>query len=294
MDAVARPEEGKMAVARALGRPASERPSVAGWVVLAAILLAAGVGVALVVARGPAPPATLQERVRLVAEGLRCPVCQNLSVADSSSRLAKEMRGMIAADLRAGRSPEEIRAGFVDAYGEWILLEPPARGIDLVAWVLPFLLLAGGVVRGRRRRPKVERRRGRARVGTTEGPGTSGSELTPDERASARPRAGLGRGRARVTWVVLVASAAVAAVAVLGVMWPYQRTRRIALERLADPLEDERGALLRTLRDLDDEHQEGALGDEDYRALAWRPSAGRWRSSGPSSRGTGRASSPRG
>jgi tetratricopeptide (TPR) repeat protein len=69
-----------------------------------------------------------------------------------------------------------------------------------------------------------------------------------------------------VTWVVLVASAVVAAVAVLGVMWPYQRTRRIALERMADPLEDERGALLRTLRDLDDEHREGALGDEDYRA----------------------------
>ena len=70
-----------------------------------------------------------------------------------------------------------------------------------------------------------------------------------------------------MTWIVLVASAVVAAVAVLGVMWPYQRTRRIALERMADPLEDERGALLRTLRELDDEHREGALGDEDYRTL---------------------------
>jgi cytochrome c-type biogenesis protein CcmH len=183
MDAVAGPEEGTMAVARG-ARPAGEqRPSVAGWVVLAAILLAAGVAVALVVARGPAPPATLQEQVRLVAEGLRCPVCQNLSVADSSSRLAKEMRGMIAADLRAGRSPEEIRAGFVDAYGEWILLEPPARGIDLVAWVLPFLLLAGGVVVAVVAARKWSAGAAGPRVRTTGGPGTSGSELTPDERA---------------------------------------------------------------------------------------------------------------
>src|SRR4029078_192465 len=98
------------------------------------------------------------------------------------------MRGMIAADLRAGRSPEEIRAGFVDAYGEWILLEPPARGIDLVAWVLPFLLLAGGVVvavvaarrwSGAAARPRP--------VGPIDGlghaGGHAGSDLSPEERA---------------------------------------------------------------------------------------------------------------
>ena len=189
MDGVARPDERTTAVAAASSvRPAGEeRPTVGGWVALAAILVVAGVAVALVVARGPAQPTTLQDRVRLVAEGLRCPVCQNLSVADSSSRLAKEMRGMIATDLRAGRSPEEIRAGFVDAYGEWILLEPPARGIDLVAWVLPFLLLAGGVVvavvAARRWSGGGSGPRPLAQIDTQGHSSEAGSGLSPDERA---------------------------------------------------------------------------------------------------------------
>lgn len=89
--------------------------------------------------RGASGPATMDERVRSVAAGLRCPVCQNLSVADSPSPLAEEMRARIERELRAGRTPEEIRREFVNAYGEWILLAPPKRGIDLLAWVVPLL-----------------------------------------------------------------------------------------------------------------------------------------------------------
>lgn len=116
----------------------------AARVALVALLLSGAVALAVVAARGPAPPRTSDERVREVASTLRCPVCQNLSVADSSSRLAQEMRAEIARDLREGRSEDEIREAFVDAYGEWILLSPPRRGIGLLPWVAPMLLLAGG------------------------------------------------------------------------------------------------------------------------------------------------------
>jgi cytochrome c-type biogenesis protein CcmH len=116
--------------------------------VLAVALLAAGGALALVALRGPAQPSSMDDRVRAVAVSLRCPVCQNLSVGDSPSRLAQEMRRTIAGDLRAGKSPEEIRAGFVRAYGPWILESPPKRGIDLVAWIAPALLLMGGLVAG--------------------------------------------------------------------------------------------------------------------------------------------------
>lgn len=87
---------------------------------------------------------TLEERTQEVAAGLRCPVCQNLSVADSPSGLAGEMRHTIETQLRAGRSPAQIRAFFVERYGEWVLLEPSRHGLNLVLWLVPILGLAAG------------------------------------------------------------------------------------------------------------------------------------------------------
>jgi cytochrome c-type biogenesis protein CcmH len=118
---------------------------VSGSIVLAAALIAAGAALAVVALRGPAPPTTMAERVRVVASALRCPVCQNLTVADSPSRLAQEMRQTIARDLRAGKTPQEVRQGFARAYGDWILEAPPKRGINLVAWIGPALLVLIGL-----------------------------------------------------------------------------------------------------------------------------------------------------
>jgi cytochrome c-type biogenesis protein CcmH len=88
---------------------------------------------------------SLADRAHEIAAGLRCPVCLNLSVADSPSRLAGEMRSEIESRLRAGQSPEQIRAFFIDRYGEWILLEPPRRGLNWVPWAVPVVALVAGV-----------------------------------------------------------------------------------------------------------------------------------------------------
>lgn len=114
-----------------------------------ATLLLAGaavvVAVALLLAPSPDPgPRTTDDRVQEIASGLRCPVCTSLSVADSPSRLAGEMRAEIAARARSGETDDEIRAFFVDRYGEWVLLEPTRRGLNLLPWALP----AAGVVVG--------------------------------------------------------------------------------------------------------------------------------------------------
>jgi cytochrome c-type biogenesis protein CcmH len=94
----------------------------------------------------PAPRDTALERLtRSVAAQLRCPVCQGLSLADSPSELALEMKDVVRGQLAAGRTPDEVKAYFVAKYGEWILLEPPRRGVNLLAYALPAVALAGGL-----------------------------------------------------------------------------------------------------------------------------------------------------
>lgn len=95
-----------------------------------------------------APPPTPEEaaRVNAVAAQLRCVVCQALSVADSPSTTAAQMRAIILEQLREGRSPEEIKAYFVSRYGEWVLLAPTRSGFNLLVWALPFVGIAGGVL----------------------------------------------------------------------------------------------------------------------------------------------------
>ena len=91
-----------------------------------------------------ATPSDLDDRVREIASDLRCVVCQNLSVADSPSDLAKEMRSLVRELVQQGKSREEIEAYFVSRYGEFVLLSPPKHGFNLLVWVLPFLAVAVG------------------------------------------------------------------------------------------------------------------------------------------------------
>ena len=108
-----------------------------------ALLLA----VAALAALGAAPPgrAVTEDQVREVAANLRCVVCQSLSVADSPSETANQMRAIVRERLAAGETPEQVTAYFVEKYGTWILLAPPRRGFDLLVWVVPFMALALGL-----------------------------------------------------------------------------------------------------------------------------------------------------
>ena len=101
---------------------------------LAAVLLvfAAGQGA---LAQQPAAPSDLEAQTSAIASHLRCPVCQGVSVEDSPTELARQMRATVRDQLAAGRTPDQVRQYFVDRYGEWILLEPKASGFNLVVYV---------------------------------------------------------------------------------------------------------------------------------------------------------------
>ncbi len=83
-------------------------------------------------------------RARLIASKLRCPVCQNESVADSQSELSAQMRTVIRDKLAAGETEDQIVGYFVSRYGEWILLEPPRQGVLWFVWLAPVVALLGG------------------------------------------------------------------------------------------------------------------------------------------------------
>jgi cytochrome c-type biogenesis protein CcmH len=98
-------------------------------------------------AASPLAAATVDENtVHEIGAQLRCVVCQSLSVADSPSETANQMRGIIRERLAAGDSPEQVKAYFVEKYGLWILLAPPREGFNLLVWVVPFAGLAAGLV----------------------------------------------------------------------------------------------------------------------------------------------------
>lgn len=107
----------------------------AGWVGWLWLLLA----LALAQPSPNTPPPDFSPEVFEIARELRCPVCQGESAAESNAGIAVEMRRIIAEQLAQGKSRDEIRAFFVQRYGDWILYEPPARGLTLWVWLSPLI-----------------------------------------------------------------------------------------------------------------------------------------------------------
>lgn len=93
----------------------------------------------------PLEGAVAAQEARRIASGLRCPVCQGLSVADSNADAAVAMKNRIDELVKQGYTEQQIVDYFVDRYGDFVRLEPEAEGLNLVLWLVPGLvLLAGG------------------------------------------------------------------------------------------------------------------------------------------------------
>jgi cytochrome c-type biogenesis protein CcmH len=112
------------------------------WVWILAAGLAVAAPVAAQTARPMAEDPALEARVLAIAEGLRCLVCQNETIAASHADLAVDLRNQIRSQLRQGKSEREIQDYMVARYGEFVLYKPPLKPSTWLLWGGPFVLLA--------------------------------------------------------------------------------------------------------------------------------------------------------
>ena len=84
-------------------------------------------------------------RARNISKNIRCMVCQNQSIDESSSPLAKDLRILIRNKIKDGKKDKEIYKFLTDRYGDFILLKPPIKLSTLALWLLPFVFLIIGI-----------------------------------------------------------------------------------------------------------------------------------------------------
>ena len=86
-----------------------------------------------------------ESRARNISKNIRCMVCQNQSIDESSAPLAKDLRILIRNKIKQGNKDKEIYKFLSDRYGDFILLKPPFKLSTLVLWFLPFIFFIVGV-----------------------------------------------------------------------------------------------------------------------------------------------------
>ncbi len=112
--------------------------------VLAFLLLLGSAASGRQAAPGAEDPA-LEQRVNALAEGLRCLVCQNETIAESKAPLAIDLKNQVREQMRQGTSDREILDFMVARYGDFVLYRPPVKASTLLLWLGPLLLLAAGL-----------------------------------------------------------------------------------------------------------------------------------------------------
>ena len=120
------------------------RRALKAWLV-AAVLCSAGVAIAAEAPTVAADP-VLEAKVMAIAAELRCLVCQNQTIADSSAGLAVDLRNQVREMLRQGQGREQIVSYMTDRYGDFVLYRPPLKESTALLWFGPAALLLGGLV----------------------------------------------------------------------------------------------------------------------------------------------------
>jgi cytochrome c-type biogenesis protein CcmH len=127
-----------------------------GWKMLIVCLLSnlvLGLISTLIFAQATSPS---DDAVNQIASQLYCPTCENITLDDCTTQSCRQMRGLIREQLSEGWTEQAIKDYFVAQYGEKVLGEPPARGLNWVLYVLPplaFLIGVGAIILYLKKKP---------------------------------------------------------------------------------------------------------------------------------------------
>jgi cytochrome c-type biogenesis protein CcmH len=91
------------------------------------------------------PPTPSDDQINAVAGELYCPVCENIPLDVCGTQACEQWRGVIRDKLAEGWSKDQIKQYFVDQYGDRVLATPPARGFNWLVYLVPPLVILGGV-----------------------------------------------------------------------------------------------------------------------------------------------------
>ena len=100
----------------------------------------------------------VEARLVVIAEELRCLVCQNESLSSSHAELAEDLRREVRKLIKDGKTDPEIKTYLVERYGDFVLYKPPLKPLTWPLWFGPFLLLVlaiGGFWRYLRQRRQL-------------------------------------------------------------------------------------------------------------------------------------------
>ena len=88
----------------------------------------------------------LEARMMVIAEELRCLVCQNETIAASHADLAIDLKNQIRIKLKQGQSQKQILDFMAERYGDFVLYRPPLKTTTVLLWLGPFVLLGVAVL----------------------------------------------------------------------------------------------------------------------------------------------------
>jgi len=114
-------------------------------VLLLMLVLCASTAMAQAIEPLPFKDHTEEVRFQHLTAELRCPMCQNETLADSNAPIARDLRNQIFQLMQHGQTDAQIKQYLVDRYSEFVLYDPPVQRNTWLLWFGPLLILLVGV-----------------------------------------------------------------------------------------------------------------------------------------------------